>query len=124
MTISDAIKQADELASNSVSYETKVSWLSELDGELWATVCSGYSDCDPDVCPNYSAADDAAETELLVVHPFCELYVYFLQAKIYYTYEEYSKFNAAMSMHERMRSQWRNYYNQIHTAKPVSLKYW
>lgn len=123
MTIAEAINRVDEIQPNTISYNTKVAWLSQLDGELWANVCCHYMDNEHPVCPKYDEITDG-DTVLVVGHPFEELYVYFLQAKIFYAYEEYAKFNTAMAMHERDRASWRNHYNNTHTAVEVKLRFW
>ena len=103
MTIREAIALVDEKKHNVYTREEKIRWLSEQDGEVWAFLGSfeefegpfrGYSD------------EDFPDGKLLLPLPFDRLYLHWLESRIDYANQEYTKFNHAMALH---RAVWREF---------------
>lgn len=89
MTISKAIQEADKNRPNAFDDETKVRWLSELDGTIAAELMR-MSDEDL-VQFEYDPVDDLS-TELLVYFPYDKIYQLYLIAKIDEFNGEYGRY--------------------------------
>lgn len=89
MTISKAIQEADKNRPNAFDDETKVRWLSELDGTIAAELMR-MSDEDL-VQFEYDPVDDLS-TELLVYFPHDKIYQLYLIAKIDEFNGEYGRY--------------------------------
>ena len=112
MTIREAIAEADRRADNAVSAEWKIVWLGRLDGQIyreilsahrWETPLSGYTPYTPQT---------PEDTVLLAGEPYDEMYVFFLEAQIYYSQTEYNKYNNAMALFNRLYAAFRSYVNR------------
>lgn len=91
MTIGEAIDRADYICENAYDDKTKREWLSHLDGliakNILGTEFNGYSDATP------------PDEELLVEHPFDEIYVHWLLSKIHLANQELEQYNNAATVY-------------------------
>lgn len=117
MTLMDAIYRIDILKPNSYSQEEKIKWLSALDGTIKAEIIDTHEGGEKVVFSGYDV-NTALTTELLVPHPYDELYIRWLETQIDYANGEYGKYNNSITMYNKAYSAYENYYNRTHL--PIS----
>lgn len=122
MTIIEAINKIDSLKPNNYSQDTKVEWLSKLDGIIKEKVIDTHEDADDVVFAGYDSDTDTS-TELLVPAPYDELYVKWLEAQIDYANGEYGKYNNSMTMYNNIYTEFEKYYNRHHMPNGIKLRY-
>ena len=83
MKIREAIEYADKLAHNSYPRETKIAWLSQLDGHVHREIILTHRGVDPGTedFVGYTA-ETPQDTVLLVPFPYDEMYRFYLEMKI------------------------------------------
>lgn len=122
MTIKEAINYIDTVKPNNYSQNDKILWLSRLDGKVKEEIIETH---DSDLTVNFSGYDENTPiiTELLVTHPYDELYPMWLEAQIDYANSEYTKYNNSMSMFNTAYSNYERYYNRTHMPKGKEFKF-
>ena len=116
MTIYEAITASQDLTGAIIDDSTMVRWLSDVDGKLTVDFFKEY---------NWEAYTDSdkgtaeSSKELIVPHPWDELYVFYLEAMTYYTNGEYDRYNNAMTMFNNALTEYKKYYRRTHRACPV-----
>ena len=107
----DIIQKVDELEPNQYGVEQKLSWLSQLDGQIFRELISAYDSAA--VLPeSYTGGDEA----LLVPFPYGEsVYLGYLQAMIAAENFEAAKYNQHISMFNSAYSQFRDWYMRSRT---------
>lgn len=136
MTPNKAIEIIDRLIPNTYEDEDKLRWIDELDGmvkrlvfqwdekylkELEAQHESGQLTDEQyqemlDKTKPYSYPEDM-DTELLIPHPFEDVYTLFLEAKIDYYNREYGNYNNSVLRFETMFDEYKKAYIREHRAK-------
>lgn len=102
MTAWDAIRWIDDKLHNVYSLEDKLTWLDQVEqmaGQLRQR-CMGQ--------PGSVAVEQ--ETVLSIPAPYDRLYLYWLEAQIDYTNQEYLKYNNAMALFSGL---WQEYANAV-----------
>lgn len=117
MTLMDAIYRIDVLKPNSYSQEEKIKWLSALDGTIKAEIIDTHEGGENVVFSGYNE-NTALTTNLLVSHPYDELYIRWLETQIDYANGEYGKYNNSITMYNKAYAAYENYYNRTHL--PIS----
>ncbi len=112
MIIQEAIDRAQAIRSDDLPVETKVRWLSSLDGRLYREVILQHEK--PDVTEFVPYSPDDTSGSLLVPFPYDELYVHYLLAKRDEAYGEADLYNNDASMFNEEESQWRREYHRTH----------
>lgn len=120
MTLMDAIYRIDTLKPNSYSQEEKIKWLSALDGTIKAEIIDIHEGGEDIVFSGYNE-NTVLTTELLVPHPYDELYIRWLETQIDYANGEYGKYNNSITMYNKAYSAYENYYNRKHL--PISKNF-
>lgn len=138
MTINEIIAKVDELEPNQYSYETKMGWLSTLDGELYEEVVKTHVpenlECDPrerlwrgnplnqdipervwrPVWPEFVPYTDG-DDELLAGPPYgAPMYEAYLKSKIAAENAEIGKYNAQIILFNSAQLSFINWYNRNH----------
>lgn len=121
MTIIEAINQIDSLKANTYSNQDKIEWLSRADGMIKRLIIDTHEDGEEIQFDGYSP-DVKLETELLVPHPYDELYIRWLEAQIDYANAEYGKYNNSITTYNAAFSNYENYYNRQHMPIEQSFK--
>lgn len=117
MTIAEAITKVDQLKPNHHDEQTKIGWLSKLDGQIYREVFATHADNPLTAFDGYENAEQS--TELLVPYPYDEdIYVYYLQAMIDKENGEINKYNQSITMYNTVYSNFGNWYHRTH--KPLS----
>lgn len=122
MTLMDAIYRIDNLKPNSYSQEEKIKWLSALDGTIKAEIIDTHEGVEGVAFNGYNE-NTVLTTEMLVPHPYDELYIRWLETQIDYHNGEYGKYNNSMAMYNSAYNSFANYYNRNHMPKGKKLKF-
>lgn len=118
MTIEGAIKHVDTVKPNQYDHETKVKWLSKLDGVIYREVFLTHAGNNVKCFCGYDNA--IPDTELLVPYPYDEdVYNYFLQSQIDKENGETAKYNQSAALYNNALQQFQNWYNRTHMPLPV-----
>ena len=117
MTIMGAINHIDAVKPNGYSQTEKIKWLSTLDGVVKAEVIDTHIGAEKVTFEGYSETTPLTK-ELLIPHPYDEVYIRWLEAQIDYANGEYGKYNNSITMYNAAYSAFEKYYNRTHL--PVS----
>ena len=120
MTIMGAINHLDAVKPNGYGQVEKIKWLSTLDGIIKAEIIDTHEDSEKVSFNGYNEMTALTE-ELLVPHPYDEVYIRWLEAQIDYANGEYGKYNNSITMYNAAYSAFEKYYNRTH--KPISKKF-
>lgn len=118
MTIMEAITHFDSLTHNQISVPVKVVWLSSLDGLVHREILATHEGAGPQVFSGYSAGTDT-DTQLLIPHPYDEIYRWYLEMKTWDTLGEMDKYNNAAQKYNMALLSYMDYINR--TYKPVGI---
>ena len=122
MTIIEIITDVDALKPNGLGQPYKVQWLSQLDARIKHDIIDTHEGGEDVSFSGYNA-ETPIGTELLVPHPYDDVYRYWLEAQIDYVNGEYTKYNNSMSMFNEAYSAYERHYNRTHMPKGNSLKF-
>lgn len=117
MTIMDALYRIDELKPNSYSQTEKIKWLSSLDGVIKSEIIDTHEGGEGIVFSEYKEDTDL-NTVLLVLAPYDDIYLRWLEAQIDYANGEYGKYNNSLVAFNDAYTLYQKYYNRIHM--PIS----
>lgn len=101
-TMNRVIKQVDEKRPNSYKDEQKYRWISSLDGIIAREVMRIEA-------PAYDCPADA-DIELLIRHPFEDLYELYVTAMIELADKEYNDYNQTVLVFEERLKQYKAWY--------------
>ena len=127
MTIMGAIYHLDAVKPNGYTQTEKIKWLSTLDGVIKCEIIDTHEKCNHcNLCSEsltFNGYDEstALTQELLVPHPYDEVYIRWLEAQIDYANGEYGKYNNSITMYNTAFAAFERYYNRTH--KPISKKF-
>lgn len=118
MTIEEAVDMVDRLKPNQYDHETKVHWLSKLDGMIFREVIQTHAGCR---IRHFDGYEDAVpDQELLVPYPYDEdVYNYFLQAQIDRENGEIGKYNQSIALYNNSYRTFCDWYNRTHRPLPA-----
>ena len=122
MTIIELITDIDALKPNSYEQPYKVQWLSQLDSRVKQDIIDTHEGSEGVSFSGYND-DTPIDTELLIPHPYDEVYRFWLEAQIDYANGEYTKYNNSMAMFNTAYSAFERYYNRTHMPKGKELKF-
>jgi hypothetical protein len=122
MTIIEMITDVDALKPNGYEQPYKVQWLSQLDLRVKQDIIDTHEGGEDVPFSGYTD-DTPIDTELLIPHPYNDVYRYWLEAQIDYANGEYTKYNNSMSMFNTAYSAFERYYNRTHMPKGNKLKF-
>ena len=122
MNIIEMITDVDAMKPNGYEQLFKVQWLSQLDGRIKDEIIDTHEGGEDVTFSGYNA-DTPIDTELLVPHPYDDVYRYWLEAQIDYANGEYTKYNNSMAMFNEAYSAYYRYYHKAHMPKGKSIKF-
>ena len=122
MTIIEQITDVDALKPNGYEQAYKVQWLSQLDLRVKQEIIDTHEGGEDVSFSGYND-DTPIDTELLIPHPYDEVYRFWLEAQIDYANGEYPKYNNSMAMFNTAYSAYERYYNRTHMPKGNKLKF-
>lgn len=121
MTILEAINKVDNLKPNAYDQETKIGWLSEIDGIVKKEIIDTHEGGVETVLP-YDK-NTSLSTELLIYSPYDDAYVFYLMSKIDYANGETIKYNNDIIKFQDMYSSFRNHYNKNNVPLGKKIRY-
>lgn len=110
MTPNKIIESVDKVRPNSYDEETKLSWISALDGMVKRLVMQE-EEATPYVYP------DDMDKELLIPYPFDSVYNLYLESMIDFYNREYANYNNSAVMFEGRFNEYKKWYIREHKAK-------
>ncbi len=120
MNISEAITHIDSVKPNGYSQDEKIRWLSVLDGIVKNEIIDTHEGGDNVTFGGYDEMTLPTQ-ELLVPHPYDDVYIKWLEAQIDYANGEYPKYNNSITMYNAVFAAFAKYYNRTHM--PISKKF-
>ena len=120
MTIMGAINHVDTVKPNGYSQVEKIKWLSNLDGIVKAEIIDTHEGGEKVIFKGYDEMT-ALTQELLVPHPYDDIYIRYLEMQIDYANGEYNKYNNTKTVYNEAFREFEKYYNRTH--KPISKKF-
>ena len=122
MTLMGAINHIDAVKPNGYSQTEKIKWLSTLDGIVKAEIIDTHEGGESVIFKGYDEMTPLTQ-ELLISHPYDDVYIKWLESQIDYANGEYNKYNNAVEMFQTAYDGFRNYYNRNHMPKGKRFKY-
>ena len=122
MKIIEAINRLDSLKHNTYTQSDKVAWLSRLDTMVKKHIIDTHEGADEVAFTGYDDSTDL-QTELLVLEPYDEVYLRWMEAQIDYHNGEYERYNNAIDMFNTAFEGYKNYYNRTHMPKGKKFKF-
>lgn len=120
MTIMGAINHLDAVKPNGYSQTEKIKWLSTLDGIVKAEIIDTHEGGEGVTFKGYD--DTTALTqELLIPHPYDDVYIKWLESQIDYANGEYGKYNNSITMYNTAYTAYEKYYNRTHKPKAMNF---
>jgi len=121
MRLQQAIDRVDEMRPNMQSRELKIAWLSELDGLIWSELAVKHYPLPGEeirMCsaPEYDSDTDPGQV-LLVRHPYDNIYLYWLMAKIDEQTLEQEKYNNDQMMFNASYEQLSDWWTRKHMPR-------
>lgn len=131
MQIDEIIARVDSLEPNQYDKETKLSWLSQLDGKIFAEIILTHEDISARVLDHCCIDDDSGlffyfpyesgDEEPIAGPPYGEdMYCYYLEAMIALHNMETSKYNQQMLAYNNAYTEFANWYNRTHRPCTVN----
>lgn len=117
MRIRDAINAVDDVKPNQYSDETKIRWLSYLDGTIKREVIDTHEEGEGVFFEPYTAKD--IDRSLLAEYPYDELYVAYLKMKIDDENGEAARYNNSSAMFNSLLYEYKAAYNREHRPIPA-----
>lgn len=115
MTVMGAINHLDSVKPNSYGQTEKIKWLSTLDGIIKAEIIDTHEGAEDVSFGGYT--NTSLMTEMLVPHPYDDIYIKWLEAQIDYANGEYGKYNNSITMYNAAFDAYAKYYNRTHMPK-------
>lgn len=120
MTIEEAVSLADKLKPNQYDFETKVDWLSELDGMIFHEVMLTHEN--PPLLDFHGYEHAETCTALLVPFPYEEVYVAYIHSQIDRENGETPKYNQSATAFNEAYSRYANWYSRTHRTLPNQFR--
>lgn len=123
MTINEAIAQVNRTRQNRIPDDVMIRWLSNLDHQIYEEVIKTREGWESVSFMPYGADD--GEKKLLVPPPYDEMYIYKLEASIYYEQREINKYATSMTMFNAVMEQYMKKYSREHRALDLpAARFW
>lgn len=122
MTVGEVLNIIEEIQPTSISREIQISWLYQLDTELYQNVVATHEGADA-VIPPIPAERMDDTTVLLVGAPYDAIYTHWLQSQIDYTLGEFGRYNNSNAVFEADRIAFANWYNRTYMPLQVKSRY-
>lgn len=116
MTINEVLDEVDRIAkNNSIDRNQKITWLDRLDRSIFNDLLQ-YKKDNVETFDGYTSETDE-DTELLVVNPYDELYVYYILAQINLIQQEIDFYNNNYAVYEDKYRNYRDFINRTYRTK-------
>ena len=121
MTIMEAINLLDAIKPNSYKQTEKIRWLATLDGIVKEEIIDTHEGGEAVTFEGYN--ENSLMQELLVPHPYDDIYIKWLEAQIDYANGEYNKYNNSITVYNKALADFERYYNRTHMPIGQKFKY-
>lgn len=122
MKLGEVIEKVNRKRQNSIPYEEKVRWLSQLEWKVKHRIIDTHQGGQSVSFSGYDENTDK-ETVLLVPAPYDEMYLLYLEAKIHYADQQEDQYNNAMDLFEEQWADFAAWYNRTHMPVAHKLKF-
>lgn len=122
MTIIEAINRIDKLKPNTYTQETKVYWLSNLDGIVFEKIIKTHEGAEISKFEGYTE-ETPMDTKLIISAPHEDIYIKWLEAQIDYANGEYDKYNNSIIAYNDAYTEYERHYNRTHMPIAKNFKY-
>lgn len=110
MTIQQALDRKSIIDKDAFPPELKITWLSELDAQLYIELIQTHENPDKVNFSPYTSEDGGKM--LLVPFPYDKLYIPYLMARAAEAYGEIEEYNNHASVYERFLREFKGYWNK------------
>lgn len=121
MTIIEAIGLVDDVKPNKYGQETKIRWLSELDGRIHSEILDTHEGAEETAFDGYGEED--INKTLLVPAPYDDLYIKWLETQIDYATGEYGKYNNSAAAFNSAYAAFSGQYHRTHLPKGAKIRF-
>ena len=122
MTLMGAINHIDAVKPNGYSQTEKTKWLSTLDGIVKAEIIDTHEGGESVTFKGYDDATPLTQ-ELLIPHPYDDVYIKWLESQIDYANGEYNKYNNTIGVYNKALADFERAYNRTHMPIGKKFKY-
>jgi len=122
MTIIEAINRIDTLKPNTYTQETKIYWLSNLDGIIFEKIIKTHEGAEAIKFEGYTP-ETPIDTELIISAPYDDIYIKWLEAQIDYANREYDKYNNSIVAYNDAYAEFERHYNRTNMPIGKNCKY-
>ena len=115
MTIMEALAEVDELKPNTVSRETKIRWLGDVDGMVVDQLIRTHEQpqgTEITFTPYSKETDE--NTVLMIPHPHSQIYRWYLEAQIHLRNMEMEQYQNMQGFFEKAWMDYKRKYNREH----------
>lgn len=124
MTISDVINIVSALRKgNKYSEKEIIGWLSEIDGIIKSETINTHVGAENIEFKGYTAETEP-DTVLLAADPYCDLYIYYVLAKIDFFSNDMTRYNNDMVLFNDAKRRFTDWYNRTHASNGISNLRW
>lgn len=120
MNLMGAINHIDAVKPNGYSQTEKIKWLSTLDGIVKAEIIDTHEGGESVTFNGYDEMTPLTQ-ELLIPHPYDDVYIKWLEAQIDYANGEYGKYNNTITVYNKAFADFERAYNRTHM--PIGKKF-
>lgn len=106
MKIREALATTDKLLPNAYEEEDKLRWLADIEHQIFEEIILTHEN--PVEMTDFTDDDN----ELFASSPYDNLYISYLQAKIYFEQKEIPRYNNSMTVFNEEYRQYANWYNR------------
>ncbi len=121
MTVKEAIERTDAMRPNPVPLSEKINRLCSVDRTVMSEIVLRHEHA-PDLSFDGYSEDSQDET-LLVPPPYDELYIYALEALIYYACGELTRYNNSLATMQSIYESYRREYHRTHMPLRSDIRY-
>lgn len=123
MKIHDAIARLDRVRPNVVPTDVKIGWISTVDSYIFNEIMAGREGAP--ITTFYPYTEDDMNKTLLAPSPYDELYIYKMEAELYYEEREITKYASSMALYNQVMREYSKKYMRDHRANQMpDIKYW
>lgn len=118
MNLRQCIDRVDELKPNQFSDEIKVSWLNELDMNIYNDIILTHENPNDELLPFFTPYTvDTMTRELIAIPPYDALYVAYLEMMIDQKNGDTDRYNNSVIIYNSHMTNYANYYNRTYMPK-------
>ena len=122
MTLMGAINHIDAVKPNGYSQTEKIKWLSTLDGIVKVEIIDTHEGGEGVIFNGYDEQTPLTQ-ELLIPHPYDDVYIKWLESQIDYANGEYRKYNNTIAVYNQALADFERAYNRTHMPIGKKFKY-